>query len=129
HHHHRMHHRRMHHRGHGMAALHKLDLTDTQRTNIHQLMRDSHQTSRTSRKAMWQKRMALRNATPGTPAYRNAATALANAVAEAAKARVMRRADLQVKIYAELTPEQRTKLADMQASRMDRMKKWRAEHK
>ncbi|HET7301308.1 MAG TPA: Spy/CpxP family protein refolding chaperone [Oleiagrimonas sp.] len=123
------HHHRMHHRGHGMHALRKLDLTESQRSNIHQLVRENMQQARTGMSDLHQKRMALEKATPGTAAYQNAANDLAKAAASSARSRVMRRADLNKKIYGLLTAEQRTKLADMRAQRQARMEKWRASHK
>lgn len=127
-HHHRMHHR-MHHRGHGMHALRKLDLTDTQRKSIHELMRESFKQARAGMADLRQKRMAFEKATPGTAAYQSAANDLAKASASAAQSRVMRRADLNTKVYNLLTSEQRTKLADIRAQRQARMEKWRASHK
>lgn len=127
HHHHRFH--RMHHRGHGMSALRQLDLTEAQRTSIHKLTRESFQQARAGMDDLHQKRMAFEKATPGTAAYQSAASDLAKAEASAAQSRVMRRADLNTKIYNLLTTEQHTKLAGIRAKREARMEKWRASHK
>lgn len=127
-HHHRMHHR-MHRHGHGMYAFKKLDLTEAQRSSIHQWMRQGFEQARTGMQALRQKRMALGKATPGSAEYRNAANALATAEADAARTRVLQRADLNTKIYNLLTPAQRTKLADLRAQRQARMEKWRSAHK
>lgn len=124
-HHHRQHH--MHHRG--MHALRKLDLTESQRTSIHKLMRENFQQAKARMHDLQQKRMAFEKATPGTADYQSATDALAKAMASAAQARVMRRADLKARIYNLLTTEQRAKLADLRAQRQARMAKWRASHK
>ncbi len=127
-HHHRMHHR-MHRHGHGMYAFKKLDLTEAQRSSIHQWMRQDFKQARAGRQALRQKREALGKATPGSAEYQNAANALATAAADAARARVLQRADRNARIYNLLTPAQRTKLADLRAQRRARMEKWRASHK
>ncbi len=122
--HHRMH--AMRHGGHhGMHAFRKLDLTDAQRSSIRELTRASFQQAKPAWKALRQKRMALHETTPGSAAYQRAANDLASAEANAASTRVLRRADLQAKIHDILTPAQRTRLADLRAKRIERMKAWR----
>lgn len=123
------HHHRMHHRGHGMHVLGKLDLTESQRTSIHKLMRDNFRQARAGMDELHRKRAAFEKATPGTAAYQSAVDDLAEAEASAARSRVMRRADLHRKIHSLLTAEQRAKLADIRAQRQARMEKWRASHK
>ncbi len=123
---HKMH--RMHRRGHFHSMFKKLDLTDAQRASIRQWMKQDFAKARADMKALNGKRMALRNATPGTAAYEQAAKALAEASANAASARVLHRADQRAKIYGLLTPAQRGKLADLRAQRKARMDKWRKAH-
>ncbi len=130
---HRMHHHHMrrgfrggHHR---MSGLHKLDLTDTQKSSIKELRRDSFKQAKPAWKTLRDKRMALGKATPGSADYQRAADDLAHASANAASARVLRQAELRKKIHDILTPEQRTRLADMRAKRMERMQAWRAKHR
>jgi Spy/CpxP family protein refolding chaperone len=126
-------HRGMHHgmqRWHGsqqehMDVLRQLDLTDTQRSHIQQMMRDEHTQSRPEMQALMQKRKALENATPGTAEYQTAAQQLGQAEAQAAQARVTRHAQMRAKIYNELTPEQRSKLASLSSEHQDRMQDWR----
>lgn len=119
-------HRRMHHR-HGMGVLDKLDLSDTQRTNIRQMMRQSFEQSRPEMKALRQKREAFAASAPGSSGYQAAARELATAEANAARDRVMQRAALRSRIYAELTPGQRTELAKLRAQHKAQMQ-WRTEH-
>lgn len=127
---HRHHHKRHMHRGghHGMHALRKLDLTDAQRSDIRQLARDSFEQAKPTWKALRQKRMALKTATPGSAAYQRAANDLAHAEANAASARVLRRADLDTKIHNMLTPAQRTQLVELREQRINKMKQWRESH-
>ena len=109
-----------------MDVLRQLDLTDTQRSNIQQMMRDEHTQSQPEMQALMQKRTALENATPGTTEYQTAAQQLGQAEAQAAQARVARQAEMRTKIYKELTPEQRTKLASLRSDHQDRMQNWRS---
>lgn len=111
-----------------MRMLDKLDLSDTQRTSIHQMMHESFEQARPEMQALRQKREALEAATPGSSAYQSAADQLADAEANAARQRVARRAALRTKIYGALTPEQRTRLASLRAERKAKMQKWRSEH-
>lgn len=115
----------MDHRQMGMGVLHQLDLTDAQRTSIRQMMQQSMEQARPSMMALRDKRMAFMGATPGTSGYQAAATALAQAESDAARAEVMREADLRTKIYGTLTAEQRTKLATLTTQRMQQMQQRR----
>lgn len=111
-----------------MRMLDKLNLSDTQRTSIHQMMRESFEQARPEMRALRQKREALEAATPGSSAYHNAANELADAEAHAARQRVSRRTALRAKIYGVLTSEQRTRLASLRAERKAKMQQWRSEH-
>jgi len=97
-----------------MGMLDQLDLTDTQRTSIMQALR--------------QKKLAFESATPGSSAYQTATDDLAQAESNAARARVLRQAELHTKIYNELTPAQRTKLASIRSQREAKIKQWRESH-
>jgi Spy/CpxP family protein refolding chaperone len=134
---HSMHHGHMH-RGGGMHRggmhmldmhmLDKLDLSDTQRTSIHQMMRDSFEQARPEMQALRQKRDAFEAATPGSSAYRSAADELAGAEANVARQRVTREAALRTRIHGVLTAQQRTQLASLRAERKARMQQWRSGH-
>lgn len=119
---------RMHHGRHGMSMLDQLNLTDAQRTSVHQLMRQSFQDARPTMQTLRQKRVAFEKATPGSAEFQAAANDLAQAESSAAHARVLRRAELRTRIYNLLTPEQRTKYASIRAQREARMKQWRESH-
>ena len=111
-----------------MTIFDKLDLTDAQRTSVRQLMKQSFEQARPEMQALGQKRMAFENATPGTSDYQSIANDLAQAESSAARAQVLRQADLRTKIYNLLTPTQRTKLASIRAQNQEKMKQWRAAH-
>ncbi|MGH8214822.1 MAG: Spy/CpxP family protein refolding chaperone, partial [Rhodanobacteraceae bacterium] len=98
-----------------------------QRTDIQQMMREQHSQSQPQMQELMQKRMAFENATPGTAEYQTAAQQLGQAEAQAAQARVTQQAAMRTKIYNELTPEQRTKLASLRSERQTRMQKWRTQ--
>lgn len=123
---HGMHHRHKHHAD--MRMLDKLNLSDTQRTNIHQMMHESFEQARPEMQALRQKREALEAATPDSSTYQSAANELADAEANAARQRVARQAALRAKIYGVLTSEQRTQLASLRADRKAKMQQWRSEH-
>jgi Spy/CpxP family protein refolding chaperone len=111
-----------------MHMLGKLDLSDTQRTSIHQMMRDSFEQARPEMQALRQKRDAFEAATPGSSAYRSAADELAGAEANVARQRVTREAALRTRIHGVLTAQQRTQLASLRAERKARMQQWRSGH-
>lgn len=131
---HTMHHSDWQHGGHwrddqrAMHMLDQLDLTASQRTNIRKLMQQDRAAAGPERQALMDKRKAFASATPGTNDYNTATSALAKAESQAAEARVTRHANLRAKIYAELTPAQRTKLASLRAQRQQRMQKQRESH-
>lgn len=113
---------------HEMTLMQQLDLTDTQRTSIRQMMRDSFQQARPSMQALRQQRIAFNEATPGSSNYQTLANNLAQAEATAAHDDVLRQAELRTKMYNVLTPAQRTKLAQLRTERRARFEKWQQEH-
>ncbi|MGH8192297.1 MAG: Spy/CpxP family protein refolding chaperone [Rhodanobacteraceae bacterium] len=123
---HGMEHRGFHHGEMGMWK--KLDLTDTQRNNIQQMMRQERTQAQPQMKDLMQKRMAFENATPGSSEYRTAADQLEQAEAHAARERVTRQADMRTKIYNMLTPEQHDKLASLRSERQSRMQNMHNRH-
>ncbi len=103
----------------------KLNLTDAQRADIRQLTRQSIEQMKPQMQALHQKREAFEAALPGSAGYQAAANDLAQAEADAARARVLQRADLRARIYNVLTPAQRTQLANLRAQRMARVQQWK----
>lgn len=116
------------HAGRMMGMLDQLDLTDTQRTSIRQMLRQNFEQARPDMQALRQKELAFESATPGSSAYQTATNDLAQAESNAAHARVLRQAELHTKIYNELTPAQRTKLASIRSQREAKIKQWRESH-
>jgi len=114
--------------GHHMKLLDQLNLSDTQRTSVHQLFQQNFEQARPEMQTLRQKRMAFDNATPGSAAYQSAANDLAQAESNAAHAQVLRQAALRTKIYDLLTPEQRTQYATLRAQHRTKMKQWRESH-
>jgi len=114
--------------GHHMKLLDQLNLSDTQRTSVHQLFQQNFEQARPDMQTLRQKRMAFDNATPGSSAYQSAANDLAQAESNAAHAQVLRQAELRTGIYNLLTPEQRTQYATLRAQHQAKMKQWRESH-
>jgi Spy/CpxP family protein refolding chaperone len=114
--------------GHHMKLLDQLNLSDTQRTSVHQLFQQNFEQARPDMQTLRQKRMAFDNATPGSSAYQSAANDLAQAESNAAHAQVLRQAELRTRIYNLLTPEQRTQYATLRAQHQAKMKQWRESH-
>jgi Spy/CpxP family protein refolding chaperone len=108
-----------------MGMLDQLGLTDAQRTSIRQILRQSFEQTRPEMQALRQKELAFETATPGSPAYQTATSDLAQAESNAAHAQVLRQAALRTRIYNQLTPAQRAKLAGLQAQREAKIKQWR----
>lgn len=104
----------------GIRHLRELDLTASQRSDIQRLIQASFAESAPEWRALRQKRDAFAQATPGTAEYVAARNDLAHAEANAALATVLRRSGLRTKIYAILTPTQRSQLAESEA-------RWRAQ--
>jgi len=92
-------------------ALHQVGLTDAQKTQIHDLMKASHQSMREQFQSLKQAHDAFDRAVPGTSDFSTAQTNLAQAEAAAAQAHVQQEADLHTKIYALLTDAQKSQLA------------------
>lgn len=103
----------------------KLNLTDSQRTSIKQFRQQSFAQAKPQMQALRQARRAYESATPGTSAYQAAASNLAEAEADWARARATSRANLRAQVYGVLTPAQRTQLAGMRAERAERMQQWK----
>lgn len=113
---------------HGMAMggrmYSKLNLTDAQRASIKQFRQQGFAQMKPQMQSLRQARQAYESATPGSSAYQAAASNLAEAEADAARARVTSEASVRAQVYNVLTPAQQTQLASMQAERTARMRQW-----
>lgn len=111
--------------GHHMDGLAKLDLNDAQRTKIKELRKQNFEKQRTATQSLHQQRMAFAQTLPGNAGYQKATNQLAKAESDAARERVLQQAELQVQIYHELTPAQRTRWAELRQQRAGKMQQWR----
>lgn len=110
---------------HGMFAMHKLNLSDAQKASIKRIVKNSFASSRAQRQAVFQQRKAFESLTPDQAGYQAAAASLAQAEADATKARVEQRANVRAQIYALLTSAQKMQLASMKAQREQRRQEWK----
>lgn len=120
-----------HHRaGHGFfRALRQLDLTEAQREEIHGILQARKDDGEGDRQALRDARGALHEAVTTTPldeaAVRGAAADLAALEADAAVAR----AETYNAVYDVLTPEQREKLAEIEATAAERREERREDRR
>lgn len=115
------------HRHHGefgfiMRSFHDLDLTAAQKEQVHTILSAARQQHQAERAAGGSAMLAL--ADPGNPNY---ATALQTAKQNAAT-RIQEGSDLQLKLYAILTPAQKAQLTQNVAAHEAKMEQWKAAH-
>lgn len=110
---------------HGMMELGKLNLSDTQKASIKQVMKSSFEQNRSRFQALRQQRQAFEAMKPTDPGYQSAASALAQAEGAATTARVQQMANVRAQVYNLLTPAQQSQLATMRAQRQARMQQWK----
>ncbi|HET6554713.1 MAG TPA: Spy/CpxP family protein refolding chaperone [Dyella sp.] len=106
------------------GAYAKLNLSDTQKANIKQIMQNAFAQTKTQRQNLHQQREAFEQMAPNASGYQAAATSLAQAEGAAAQARVQQRAAIRAQVYAILTPAQQAQLATMKADREARHQQW-----
>jgi periplasmic protein CpxP/Spy len=119
-----------HHHGGGFGfVLKQLNLSDSQKASVKQIMQAGHAQNKTQFQALMTAHQALESATPGTPAYQTDTTALAQAAAAAASARVTERASEWSQIYTTvLNTQQQATVAQLQAQRAAHVAQWQAQH-
>jgi Spy/CpxP family protein refolding chaperone len=96
-----------------MHMLHQLDLSTDQRDQIHALIEGAFKDFHAERASLRQMHHQVMVTPPDSPDFAPAVSQLADAEANAARARVQRHAELKTKIYAILTDAQKAKLADL----------------
>ncbi|MBK7252024.1 MAG: Spy/CpxP family protein refolding chaperone [Gammaproteobacteria bacterium] len=111
-------------RPHAMRAFEKLNLSDSQKASIKQIMQNSFAEGKGRREALIQQRQAFAAMQPTDPGYQAAADSLAQAEGAAATARVQQMAGVRAQVHAVLTPAQQTQLASMKAERQTRRQQW-----
>ena len=125
-------HQGRHSHGHGHEKdFSKLDLSDTQRASIKQIMQTSHAQNRTQWETLRQQRSAFESMTPDQVGYQAAAARLAQAEGDATRVRVQQKATVRVQIYAVLTPTQKAKMVTLKTQKQARRQQWKqfkAEH-
>jgi Spy/CpxP family protein refolding chaperone len=105
-----------------MRSFHDLDLTAAQKEQVHTILSAARQQHQAERAAGGSTMLAL--ADPGNPNY---ATALQTAKQNAAT-RIQEGSDLQLKLYAILTPAQKAQLTQNVAAHEAKMEQWKAAH-
>ncbi|MGA8277249.1 MAG: Spy/CpxP family protein refolding chaperone [Rhodanobacteraceae bacterium] len=113
----------------GIHDLRKLDLTDAQHEQIKQIMKQGHADIKTQLQTLRQQRGDFEAMAPDAAGYQAATTKLAQAEADAARARVMQRAAMRAKVYAVLTDTQKAKLATLRAEHQAKRAEWKAKHR
>jgi Spy/CpxP family protein refolding chaperone len=121
------------HRGPGMERMiskldRHLDLSESQRTSIEEIVaanRDTMKQGRVDRKTLRQKTMAL---DPASESYDKDVAVLADEMADMAREMTLSFADIARQVSAVLTPEQREEAREMIQHRMDRMEKRMQKH-
>ncbi len=112
------------HHGMAMHELDKLNLTDAQRDQIKQIAKQNFEQLKPQMDALRQQRQTFESTDPTASGYQTAANNLAQAEADAARARVLQRAAVRAQIYNILTPAQRTQLASLRAQQEARRQQW-----
>jgi Spy/CpxP family protein refolding chaperone len=105
-----------------MHSFHGLDLTAAQKEQMHSILSAARQQHEAERAAGGTTMMAL--ADPGNANY---ASALQTAKQHAAQ-RLQEGSDLQLKLYAILTPAQKAQLTQNVAAHEAKMEQWKAAH-
>ena len=125
-------HQGQHSHGHGHEmGFSKLDLSDTQRASIKQIMQTSHAQNKTQREALRLQRSAFESMMPDQVGYQAAVARLAQTEGDATRVRVQQKATVRAQIYALLTPAQKAHMTTMKAEQQARRQQWKqfkAEH-
>lgn len=94
-----------------MRALHSLDLSETQRQQIRDLVRAQWQQFKPQMRALREARRRFDHAIPGTGEFSQAQSALAQVAENTVQARLQFEVNLRNQIYALLTDPQKSQLA------------------
>lgn len=93
------------------AALHKLNLSDAQKKQIHAYLEQSRTTIEAEMKNLHAERRAFFTTSPGSPDFASAYQRYSNDAAHAVQVRIQQTATLHTNIYNLLTASQQRKLA------------------
>ena len=109
----------------GMLALRGLNLTDTQKASVKQIVQQSFTQLKPQFQAVRQQRQAFEALSPSSSGYQAAAASLAQAEANLTSARIVARAAVTAQIYnTVLTSTQQTQLATQKAAFQARKAQW-----
>lgn len=103
----------------------ELELTAEQKAQIAETMKSRHEARKDGREDHREFRQQLMSLNPDAPDYQKQLDDLVSQAQQRAKQMVMDRAEQQQKLYAILTPEQRTEFAEL---KQNMSKKWHEKH-
>lgn len=92
-------------------ALHEVSLNDTQKSQIHELLKADHEALRDQFRSLRDLHIAFDRAVPGTAEFTTAQSSLLQAETAAVQTHLQHEADLHTRIYGLLTDEQKSQLA------------------
>lgn len=107
-----------------MMVLHQLDLNDSQRASIKQILDNRRELDKSDQQALSRQRDAFEAMAPNSAGYAAAAASLASSESQAMQKRVMEMADMRAQIYAVLTPAQQSQVSTLTAQALARRQQW-----
>jgi len=111
----------------GAPLFSQLQLSDTQRSQIHDIFTNSRETIRPLIQQLRDKQAALRQSSEGT--FDEAAVRVqAQDIASIQAQLIVERAHIRNQVLGLLTDEQRARLSELRAERMQQFREWRQQH-
>ncbi|HEY1266297.1 MAG TPA: Spy/CpxP family protein refolding chaperone [Candidatus Binatia bacterium] len=111
----------------GGPLFSQLQLSDTQRSEIHDIFTNSRDTIRPLMQQLHEKQAALRQSSEGT-FDESAVRAQAQDIASIQAQLIVARAHIRSQVLGVLTDEQKTRLSELRAERMQQFREWRQQH-
>ncbi|HKA33112.1 MAG TPA: Spy/CpxP family protein refolding chaperone [Candidatus Binatia bacterium] len=111
----------------GAPLFSQLQLSDTQRSEIHDIFTNSRDTIRPLMQQLHEKQAALRQSSEGAfdeAAVRSQAQDIASIQAQL----IVARAHIRNQVLGILTDEQKARLSELRAERMQQFREWRRQH-
>ncbi len=111
----------------GAPLFSQLQLSDTQRSEIHDIFTNSRDTIRPLMQQLREKQAALRQSSEG--AFDEAAVkAQAQDIASLQAQLIVARAHIRNQVLGVLTDDQKARLSELRAERMQQFREWRRQH-
>ncbi|HEY1373988.1 MAG TPA: Spy/CpxP family protein refolding chaperone [Candidatus Binatia bacterium] len=111
----------------GAPLFSQLQLSDTQRSEIHDIFTNSRDTIRPLMQQLHEKQAALRQSSEGT--FDEAAVkAQAQDIASIQAQLIVARAQIHNQVLGVLTDEQKARLSELRAERIQKFREWRQQH-